>query len=182
MHILVTRRLTMRPPLEVDLEAIAAAIGDWEVSRWLGTVPHPYTLNDASHWYENMERGPGDRRWTLHDVTGFCGVVSLRMHADGADGPELGYWLARARWGQGLMSEAVRGVLVDHFHRDGGSVMSGAQEANVASLRVQSKMGFEPAGTLRRASQALGQDVTILRTRLERRAFEQRFPRKDMAA
>ena len=179
MHVLVTRRLTLRPPLEVDLEAIAQAIGDLDVSRWLGTVPHPYTLDDARHWYENMERGPDDHRFVLHDAQGLAGVVALRMHPnpphDEVGSPELGYWLARDRWGRGLMSEALRATLEDHFKRGGGDVVSGAQVDNAASLAIQRKMGFKEGERIERPSQARGHAVTIQRTRLTRAAFERRL-------
>ena len=184
MHILVTRRLTLRPPLEVDLDAITEAIGDYEVSRWLGQVPYPYTLDDARHWYEHVERGPRDRRWTIHDALGLAGVVSIservREGLDGdtieVEGPELGYWLGRDRWGRGIMSEAVACVLRDHFDRDGSDVVSGAHEGNAASLAIQTRMGFEHTHEARLPSKAQGTDVTVLRTSLTRVAFEKRFP------
>lgn len=191
LPVLVTRRLTMRPPLEVDLEAVAAAIGDIAVSRWLGTVPHPYTLDDARHWFERMERGPDDRRFVLHDARGLAGVVSLRVHPEPSEAeialgeggvPELGYWLARDRWGRGLMSEAVRAVLADHFARGGGDVVSGAQVDNAASLAIQRKMGFATTGKARRACMARGGEVTIERTRLTCEAFERHRSRARTAA
>ena len=42
MDILVTKRLTLRPPLEVDIDDIALFIGNRNVSRMLARVPYPY--------------------------------------------------------------------------------------------------------------------------------------------
>ena len=184
MQVLVTPRLTLRPPLEVDLEPIARAIGDFEVSRWLGQVPYPYMLGDAHHWFENIETGPQDKRWTLHDATSLVGVVSLSRRVREevkSDHLELGYWLARPCWGRGLMSEAVHAVLAHHFASTDEPVVSGAHEGNAASLAIQRKMGFEKTHEVRLPSKAQGRDVTVQRTRLTAEAFRARFPERAAA-
>ena len=184
LPVLVTHHLTLRKPLEVDLEAIARCLDDLEVSRWLGSVPHPYTLADAREWFEHVETGPRDRRWTIHDATGLVGVVSIgeRLREDlPNDDLELGYWLARDRWGRGYMGEAARAVVADHFARGGGDLVSGAQEGNPASLAIQERLGFTRTHELRLPSKALGRDVSVLRTKLTREAFEQRHAMRDAA-
>ena len=63
MDILVTKRLTLRPPLEVDIDDIAEFIGNWNVSRMLARVPHPYFPKDAEDWIEAC-RQTSTRGWT----------------------------------------------------------------------------------------------------------------------
>lgn len=187
--VLVTPRLTLRPPLEVDLDAVARGLDDYEVARWLGTVPHPYTRADASHWFDNMEQGEGDRRWTIHDARGFVGAVVVRgrrpeRRMDGAPTGDhiLGYWLVRHAWGRGLMTEAVAAVLGEHFERSGADVIASAHARNAASLRIQEKMGFERIGTGEEHSLASGTVRPTVRNRLRRAEFERRFPRARAAA
>ena len=184
LPVLVTQRLTLRPPLEVDLDAIARGLSDFEVSRWLGSVPHPYTLDDARHWLEAMEQGRGDRRWTIHDARGLVGVVSLRRRDFGGvrDGVTLGYWLARHAWGRGLATEAVRAAVARHFAGSSEDIVAGAHEGNVASLRIQERLGFRTVGHDTERSLARGEDVPVVVNRLEREEFERRFPAGAAAA
>ena len=180
LPILVTQRLTLRPPLEVDLEAIARALDDYEVSRWLGTVPHPYALDDARHWFERMEQGAGDVRWVAHDARGLVGFVSLRRRDFGGarDAVVLGYWFARPVWGRGYATEAVRAAVAEHFGRSDEDIVAGAHEGNAASLAIQHRLGFETVGHDTEHSLARGKDVPVTVNRLARIEFERRFPQR----
>ena len=55
MDILVTRRLTLRPPLEVDAEAITSALQNKDVTRMLANVPNPYGHNHAISYIKKAE-------------------------------------------------------------------------------------------------------------------------------
>ncbi len=55
MDILVTRRLTLRPPLEVDAEAITQAFQNKEITRMLSNVPQPNGLDDAKNWVSSWQ-------------------------------------------------------------------------------------------------------------------------------
>ena len=84
--ILRTERLTLRPPVLTDREAVVAGLNDFEVTQWLSVVPHPYTLADADWFIDHVAKG-GERTWFIHDQRGLVGGIGL--------GAELGYWLAR---------------------------------------------------------------------------------------
>ena len=176
LPILVTQRLTLRPPLEVDLEAIARGLADFEVSRWLGTVPHPYTLADARCWLAQMEQGEGDVRWGVHDARGLVGVVSLRRRDfGGARGAiVLGYWFARPVWGRGYATEAVRAAVAHHFGRSHEDIVAGAHEGNAASLAIQKRLGFETIGHDTERSLARDEDVPVVVNRLTCADFRRR--------
>ena len=57
---------------------------------------------------------------------------------------ELGYWLGKPFWGQGIMPEATREIL-RHAFEDCGmrKVWCGYYEGNTKSKRVQEKCGFK---------------------------------------
>ena len=58
--------------------------------------------------------------------------------------PEIGWWLARRRWGCGLATEAGRVALRDAFERIRlDRIISIASPANVASTRIMEKLGLE---------------------------------------
>lgn len=81
------------------------------------------------------------------------GGIGLQPGAgERAIGAELGYWLGRAHWGQGVMSR-VLDVFVPWAMQDYNLLRMQAQvlDFNIASMRVLEKAGFEPEGILRRA-------------------------------
>ena len=81
-------------------------------------------------------------------MIGFCGLQPL------AETPEIeiGWWLARDRWNQGLATEAAREALRDGFERAHlERVVAVAMPANRASIHIMEKlrMRFERETTHR---------------------------------
>ncbi len=60
---------------------------------------------------------------------------------------ELGYWLAKPFWGQGVMTAAVRAACHHAFFNwDVDVILASCFVSNVASRRVLEKNGFEFEG------------------------------------
>ena len=145
-----TARLLLRPLEEADLPALTERINDFEVARWLSTVPFPYSLDDAE-WFLAHVRSGGERAWVIDDGT-LRGIVGL--------GEEFGYWLERGAWGRGYATEAGRAVLAWHFAQPGaGEVLAGHFLGNEASARVLTKLGFEPVALRTSPCRARGHEV-----------------------
>ena len=76
------------------------------------------------------------------------GAIELKLngHTDLTernDECELGYWLGKPFWGQGIMPEAAREMLRHAFEDLGMTkIWAGYYEGNVKSKRVQEKCGF----------------------------------------
>jgi len=141
-----TGRLLLRPVAEEDLDGIVAGIDDFEVSKMLARVPHPYRRSDAEGFLAALrEDGSRNIALTIRDaggVIGGLGLTGLRSER------EFGYWLARAAWGKGYATEAGRAFLAHLFQVEGLDIVrSGVFHDNPASLRVQDKLGFERTGT-----------------------------------
>ena len=51
-----TKRLVLKKPEHKDKQSIISQIGDWEVAKWLSSVPYPYTENDADEWIRTLSR------------------------------------------------------------------------------------------------------------------------------
>ena len=63
---------------------------------------------------------------------------------DREDECELGYWIGKPFWGQGLIPEASRALLRRAFEDLGmRAVWCGYYEGNKKSKRVQEKLGFQ---------------------------------------
>jgi len=127
---------------------------DWLLLRPIGTDPQVMRyISDGKPWpderiREFVERQIGhfDRLgyclWKLlrkdtSAMIGFCGLQPL----DGTAETEIGWWLARDAWGQGLATEAARTVLQDGFQRAGlARIVAVALVANRASIHVMEKL------------------------------------------
>lgn len=167
MHILVTRRLTLRQPTTLDAEDIALWLSNWAVARMLARVPFPYAQTDAEDWIASL--GPDAMVYTIHRER-LIGVVSIE--GEGPE-PELGYWLAERWHGRGFMSEAARALIGHAFAtRDIKAIRSSAFVDNPVSHRVQQKLGFEVCGGGTIWSTPRNEMVGHVKTRLTRAAFE----------
>ena len=161
-----TGRLTLRRPEARDAEAIASALGNYQVARMLVPVPQPYHREDAEEWLEDIN-APGKPGWVFaitsgglrrillsgvetvaNDADRLIGVVGIHWHGrHGQEGWQLGYWLDEPHWGKGIMTEAVNAVIARFFHGFMGEVLiSGAIAENAASLRIQQRLGFDITG------------------------------------
>jgi len=168
MHVLVTRRLTLRTPTVLDAEDIAQWLGEWNVARMLGPVPFPYFRKDAEEWIEGLAAKPENLVYTIHRER-LIGIVSVD---GGGPEPRLGYWLGAPWHGHGFMTEAARALLVHAFEHPGiDAITSSVFVDNPASLRVQEKLGFAVTGTGETWSRSRGATVGTLRTRLTAEAF-----------
>ncbi|HXE87150.1 MAG TPA: GNAT family N-acetyltransferase [Hyphomicrobiaceae bacterium] len=148
-----TERLLLRPLRPGDAEPLRAQFASWEVVRWLGTPPWPYTLDDARSFIAlQLGREPAASGYlaiTLDDAL-IGGVEAGGRDAAGAASgrsPTLGYWLTQPHWGHGYMTEAAGAYIARIFAATAvDTIYSGAFVGNEASLRVQDKLGFERTG------------------------------------
>jgi RimJ/RimL family protein N-acetyltransferase len=114
--ILETERLLLRPPQAADIGHFVPLLNDFDVSRNLSRVPHPYTEDDGCAFVVKAadQRARGEHftfavlRKTDTAFIGMCGVHP-------ALGFEMGYWLGKPYWGQGYATEAAWRVAVFAF-------------------------------------------------------------------
>ncbi len=144
-----SERLFLRPAFPEDCGAILAGIGDESIVRNLARAPWPYSMDDA----RSFAGLPQDLRLPHFLVTlpgaGVIGAAGLSAQDGGNEGePEIGYWIARQRWGRGYATEAARAVLrIAHTlgHR---RIVAGHFVDNPASGKVLRKIGFLPTGRI----------------------------------
>jgi len=167
-----TKRLTLRPITEEDEPALVAVLGDFEVARNLAFATHPFTSDDAAKFvcFVSRQQAQGSAaNWAIEDggLIGFVGCGKTPMHEDGD--VEFGYFLARNKWGRGLITEAARAAL-DHVFATLGFERTAAGHAkdNLASARVLSKLGFKAAEEGEAFYRARGRNISRVRLRLDR--------------
>lgn len=141
-----TDRLLLRPSWPEDAGELLRAVADEAIVRNLGTVPWPYSAEDArafvarehSTYYPNFllfQRTDGAPR-----LIGACGIHDKDGEA------ELGYWISRPYWGLGFASEAARAVVAIARAVGHERLIAGHFTDNPASGRVLRKVGFRATG------------------------------------
>lgn len=154
MQIPVTQRIALTEFRPIDKAECVERIGDREIYEHTLRIPHPYTEAHFDQWLALLAEETAQRGEPVHFVIrvgdsligsiGFDGLI--RGHK-----AEVGYWLAKAWWGQGIMT-AVVGKACEYAFDQWSLVRITAHvfESNVASLRVLEKNGFEFEGLLRK--------------------------------
>ena len=172
-----TARLTLRPHRMTDADAIAQSLGDFQVSRMLARVPAPYDRQDASEWLAVTTTDLSDG-WAFAITAGDDVHIGCLAFERQRGEWHLGYWLNRFYWGRGYMSEAVHAATARFLMRmPGVEIHSGIFADNLASLKVQEKMGFRVTGCSDMFSLARGAMVAHIETRLEPGDFRPAAPR-----
>ncbi|MFH0384678.1 GNAT family N-acetyltransferase [Streptococcus sp. A18] len=142
-----TPRLLLRPWTVDDAENLFALASHPEIGLRAGWPAHQ-SLEESRNVIETVFTQP--ETYALVDkITGKpVGAISLMI--GGASKlttsdkeAELGYWLGRDYWGQGLVPEAIRKLLCHAFETlKLETVWCGYFEGNEQSRRAQEKCGF----------------------------------------
>jgi len=146
-----TDRLLLRPLVLADCARVREYAGDPRVARWT-RIPHPYPGGAAAKWiaasWAMWERRTGVVFAICHRDHPFELVGTIGLYDLHASEMELGFWLAEAEWGQGLMTEAVAEIVPFGFDTFGrlNLVFATCMSANSASARVMQKAGFQELG------------------------------------
>lgn len=166
LPILRTPRLTLRPLDHTDADAIADGVGNYDVSRWLGAVPYPYSVDDARDFIGHVHDS-GEHVWGIENKDGLIGTISSH--------DRLGYWLARAGWRQGYGFEAARAVIAHWFADDTVDDMeAGYFQGNARSAEVLRALGFQFLRHTTTHAKSLAQDVPATDVILTRKRWQAR--------
>ena len=180
-----TERLVLRPLGMADAEPIFALFADWQVVRLLSAPPWPYRVEDAQDFVRKSldpADEDGETSFAITRDDALIGGIGFRSrpasHLQRDAGPNIWYWLGRPYWGEGLMTEALRAMVRFLFEvADVEEIYSGAFVENVASLRVQEKVGFREDGQTMLASRPRGgAEFAHVNTVLPRLGFEAASP------
>ena len=144
---LETERLILRRWEESDAESLFQYAKDPDVGPIAGWPPHQ-SVEESLDVIRNVFNGQEAYAICLKTDNKAIGVIELKLngHTDMTecdDECELGYWLGKPFWGQGIVPEAAREML-RHAFEDLGmqKVWCGYHEGNLKSKRVQEKCGF----------------------------------------
>lgn len=160
---LETPRLLLRQFRADDAASLVRELSDVEVARETLNIPHPYAPERAQEFLDGVpqrlaagkavvwaitERPSGTGRTPPDDgpLVGAVGLNLTRAHRRA----ELGYWIAKSRWGRGYATEASQAALTYGFEALGlHRIEAHHFVENPASGAVMRKLGMQREGRLR---------------------------------
>lgn len=142
-----TERLILRGITHDDTHALFRNFADPEVAKWF--FEHPYTeLTQATQiidaFIKEFEQGQGIT-WAItlkesRAYIGTCGYGDLEI----ADQGEIGFDLAKAQWGRGLMAEALTAIIEYGFEvLSLRQIEAHTYSHNTRARRLLEKLGFQ---------------------------------------
>ena len=144
-----TDRLILRPWQESDAKSLYKYASDLDIGPVAGWPPHT-SVENSLEIIRTVFATPETFAVVLKDTNepiGCCGIMfsnglhSAEMKNDEA---EIGYWIGKPHWGQGMIPEAVKALLSRCFNELGlNTVWCSYYESNHKSKRVCEKCGFK---------------------------------------
>lgn len=157
MTIVVTDRIHLSEFQPSDQAACVEHFKEKEIYDRTLRIPYPYTEADFQAWLEVVEKATKQQgqpvHWAIRNEQGFL------IGGSGFDGfqvgkshrAEIGYWLAKPYWGQGIMTSVVRTLCEYAFAEFGlAKITAHVFADNSASAKVLEKCGFKQEGFLRK--------------------------------
>ena len=153
-----TKRLLLRPFVESDYQAMydnwASRPDNLLHVTWYAHESPEVTQQSIARWVENYQN-MDFYKWAIclkENPDSVIGDISMVDMDEAVNACEVGYILSKDYWGQGLMTEALKAVLIyllqdTRFNR----VTARFVTANPASGRVMAKAGMSYEGTFRQA-------------------------------
>ena len=143
--ILETDHLILRPWVEDDAEELYKYAKDPDVGPMAGWPVHA-SVENSREIIRAVLSAPETYAVCMKETGKPVGSIGLHRNdlATQDDEYELGYWLGKPYWGQGIIPEASREVLRYAFEDLGmNRIWCGYYDGNEKSRRVQVKLGFE---------------------------------------
>ena len=142
---------------ETDAPALLEHLNSRDVYNTTMNIPYPYLESDADWWISTRiahakELGK-EATFAIRDdaakLIGVVGADSLKLGSNHS--AEIGYWLTRAYWGQGIMTDVVEtyvGYAFDELKLL--RLTAHVFDFNAPSARLLEKNGFKLEGRLRK--------------------------------
>lgn len=138
-----------------DRKSVAPLLNDRGIYDVTLLVPHPYSESDFDGFYEHTlaatEQMGHPVNFAIRNEAGaMIGGFGIKELIEGHR-CEIGYWLGRPYWGQGIMTNVVR-TMTKYAMSQWNLVRVTADvfPTNLASARVLEKAGFEYEGLLKK--------------------------------
>jgi ribosomal-protein-alanine N-acetyltransferase len=158
--IIINSNYYFSPPNEGDIPTFVKYLDDKEIYDRTLMIPYPYTTSDAQ-WFlkfcTQTDKSFGHPlnfaiRNSSHELVGVAGFHGKNIYPPVAHKDEVGYWIAKPFWQQGIMSAALP-VLIKYGEevRKIKRFEAPIYAFNLASEKVLLKCGFKEEGFFEKA-------------------------------
>ncbi len=149
-----TKRLWLRPFRFSDATEVQLMVNDRELALTTRSIDYPYPAGAAEHWIAQHQEFWESGKSAIFAITlrpddRLVGAIGLEINAEDILA-EMGYWIGRAYWNQGIATEAACETVKFGFEQLAlNRITAHHMGINPASGRVLEKVGFRREGTLR---------------------------------
>ena len=141
-----------------DAESLAKYLNDPAIYATTGSIPYPYSLKDAKAFISAVLKFEGEnqiqRDWAIRNADGelIGGIGFLFNHGITSHKSEIGYWLGKPFWNQGIGSNVLK-TWSDEMLRTRPLIRLEALvfDHNLSSCKVLENAGFAKEGYLLKA-------------------------------
>jgi RimJ/RimL family protein N-acetyltransferase len=135
-----------------DIDSLVAILNDDAVTRFLSSkIASPYTKDDALWWITDGSVGDLVKAISVNDELVGCIGVN-RGEFEYQKSGEIGYWLAKEYWRQGIMSSAIEQMSRHVFlNTDIVRLFASVFSGNQASMQLLLSAGFKQEAILDKA-------------------------------
>jgi RimJ/RimL family protein N-acetyltransferase len=157
MKIVVNDQVHLSEFRPSDKPALVQHLNDRDIYDRTLRIPFPYTDASADEWLALVAKITQQQGHQVHfairstddSLIGACGFDGFQVGK--SHRAEVGYWLAKPYWGQGIMTTVVQRVCRHAFEEFGlVKITAHVFSHNPASARVLEKCGFQEEGFLRK--------------------------------
>jgi len=143
-----------------DAETFVELLQDKEIHDQTAVLPFPYTLEESKEWIDINQKKVSEgtcMQWAIRKTDGVpIGCIGYQglsqTHNTFHHRDEIGYWLGKPYWNQGIMTMVVKKVCEIGIERFGLKRIDAPVFAhNLGSIRVLEKCGFHNEGILKKA-------------------------------
>lgn len=135
-----------------DAEKIYEYLQDFDIVKYLATVPSPYLLENALSFIQFANDVENEKK-EFHcaiaqlDYDTMLGLIGVKEINFDFGTCEIGYWLGREHHGKGIMTKAIKQITQFCFVDLGlHTIKAIVFESNIASIKTLEKAGFNNAG------------------------------------
>jgi len=144
-NVIKTERLLLRPWEESDAESLYKYASDPDIGLNAAWPPHK-SVENSLEIIRTVFSVPETYAVCLKETNEAIGCIGLVMNtalSDKDDECEVGCWIGKPYWGQGMIPEALR-ALIQHAFEDLGmnKIWYSHHQNNDRSKRVREKLGF----------------------------------------
>ncbi len=150
----------LRPWNPEDLDNLVHHANDPEVACFMTDgFPHPYTPEHGKAFIEYANRDKPVHIFAIEVNGKAAGGIGIHPQTDiMRKNAELGYWLGKAYWGQGIVSKAIPQMITFAFDNyDIERLFARPYGNNPASCRVLEKAGFKLEARIEKNIYKLGE-------------------------